>query len=616
MAGLPTAVVKLDDGSGTFPYDVSAFVRLTAGVSIARGRGDEFNTVQPSSLTLTFDNTTGVFTLGSGTYGIAIDQRIRVTETVSGAVTRFTGYVQDWPVTWPSGSDQFALAQVTAVDRLSRLARRTLRSVPEQEILADNPLADYPLSEPTGSVSAGSIDGRGSSALILAGSGAAPTFGTNIGLDALTGASFTGGQYLSGGSLVASANLTVEALFIISANPASGANIVQLPDVTGYALSGLSLAVNNAGKLQGLAIQGSTSGPSVASTASVTDGLLHHGALTFDGTTVTLYLDGVSQGTSTVTTTANVTTRINVGGGTYPATTSPFLLNQAAPFTGTICNVAITASILSAGRILGHANSARTGFATDTADQRIARLAGYAGIAVGDQVLEVGQQPSIAPSLTSGQTALDAIQAVATAEGGLVFFRGDGKLVLQNKEHRPFKALGAASVALTADQINPDATVGGAKNYLVNTATGSRNNGAVQRSVNATSVTAYDEYSSDLSRALLPSDPLMLDVLTWTTGVYGTPRPRLPSFTLDLLTLPNATAQAVLALEIGDLITISGMPSQTPASLGSLVIEGWTETLTHNSWEITFNTVPAAVFYAPIVDTAGATVDSGYPVYF
>jgi hypothetical protein len=87
--------------------------------------------------------------------------------------------------------------------------------------------------------------------------------------------------------------------------------------------------------------------------------------------------------------------------------------------------------------------------------------------------------------------------------------------------------------------------------------------------------------------------------------------------TIDLLTTASAvTAQAVLALEIGDLITITGLPSQTPASLGSLLVEGWTENLTHDSWSITLNTIPSSLFLAPVVDTAGATCDTGYPVYF
>jgi hypothetical protein len=46
--------------------------------------------------------------------------------------------------------------------------------------------------------------------------------------------------------------------------------------------------------------------------------------------------------------------------------------------------------------------------------------------------------------------------------------------------------------------------------------------------VNAAGVTANEEYPVDLSRALLPSDDLVLNILQWTTGKYGTPAPAYP----------------------------------------------------------------------------------------
>jgi hypothetical protein len=49
---------------------------------------------------------------------------------------------------------------------------------------------------------------------------------------------------------------------------------------------------------------------------------------------------------------------------------------------------------------------------------------------------------------------------VSTAEGGLVFIQGDGKLVMQNKDHRVLKAIGTAALTLTADQIDPDVAPG------------------------------------------------------------------------------------------------------------------------------------------------------------
>jgi hypothetical protein len=98
---------------------------------------------------------------------------------------------------------------------------------------------------------------------------------------------------------------------------------------------------------------------------------------------------------------------------------------------------------------------------------------------------------------------------------------------------------------------------------------------------------------------LLPTDELVLNRLTWLTAMYGT-RSRISEFTLDLLTLPQATVQAALALEIGDRVTIS-----SPAEPVALVDRrpdrrghhrGAEASVEQAEVELTFNTVPAALF--------------------
>ena len=67
MAGLPTVQVLLDAATNdrSFPYDITGFVSLDAGVGIStRGRSDELSAAQPVTCTLTLDNTDGRFSLG------------------------------------------------------------------------------------------------------------------------------------------------------------------------------------------------------------------------------------------------------------------------------------------------------------------------------------------------------------------------------------------------------------------------------------------------------------------------------------------------------------------------------------------------------------------------
>lgn len=59
---VPTVQVLLDDGTSTWQHDVTSYVRLVDGIGINRGRQDEFADVQPSTCSLTLDNTDGHFT--------------------------------------------------------------------------------------------------------------------------------------------------------------------------------------------------------------------------------------------------------------------------------------------------------------------------------------------------------------------------------------------------------------------------------------------------------------------------------------------------------------------------------------------------------------------------
>lgn len=88
MTGLPDLIVTLDDGSGTWPHDVTAYVRMVDGIGITRGRSDEFADIQPSQASLNLDNADGRFTVGDPTYGFALDQPIRISYGLPGGVNR------------------------------------------------------------------------------------------------------------------------------------------------------------------------------------------------------------------------------------------------------------------------------------------------------------------------------------------------------------------------------------------------------------------------------------------------------------------------------------------------------------------------------------------------
>lgn len=589
MTGLPTILVKLDDGTGTFPHDITAYVHMPTGIGVDHGRQDEFATVEAARLSLRLDNVDGRFTIGAPTYGIHVDQRIRFTETVGATVSkRFTGYVQDWPLSWPSPTATMATVTVSAFDRFTRLARRKLRSLVENEILLDNPVAYYTLGEPEGSASAGGTSGNGEPPLVQVGAGTAVVFGTAT-TDELTSATFAGGKYLRAPIVFKSIDNCAGFFFLIASAPPG--------DRTVFTAGLLSLVVNASGQV---------SLGSITSAGSLADNTRHHAFLVRSGGTGWLYIDGVLVGSAAqpgwpaVATT--VTGDVTVGGA---APTN-------VPAACVVAHAAVWDAAVAAGRIAAHAEAGLSGFAAQTADARIRNLASYVGLTAGDLDLEASTT-TIPTQATAGTSPLDAMRRVETAEGGVLFVAGDGRLTFHGRTHRALAATGTPALTVAAADVDhDDLVISTDKQYLQNTVTGTRTGGATQTVVSATSVAIYDEYPADLTDLLVATDDEVLARINWQVAAYDDVAPRLSSVTIDLLTVSQAIRQAVLALEIGDRLTVSGLPTQSPIATADLIIEGWSERVSSGVWSITFNTAPAEMFHAwvlgdPVYGVLGST---------
>jgi hypothetical protein len=507
---------------------------------------------------------------------------------------RFTGYVEEWPTDWPTGGDTYSTAQVTASDRFKRLGQAAkLKSIIEQEYLADAPAAYFTLGEPTGATTAGdtSKNGLGFLSTVQLGTGGTLTFGANTGpgTDGMPAPAFTpvdaaNGKYLSGPATTGFiSSSTVETFFLTSA--AVIQSVVRLDNGNN---SWLQLFILSTGQAYVNVWNGVNAGITpITSAASFNDGNTHHLAVTQSlsaGTvTVTLVVDGVSVGTNTYA--APFLTSFSalwVGGSGF----------SSAMFNGTIAHVAIYTSALSVARLAVHAAAGLTGFSGERSDQRIARLAGYAGVLTAEQSLEVGSSTSIASVDITGAAPLQSMQDVTATEGGVLFIDGQGLLTFQSRGHR-YNATSAATI--TAPDTDPSLRFISNDALLVNDVTVGRPGGATVRAVDAASIIDYGKASPPGGpiTLLTTSDNEVADAANWKANANSDVTPRLPNLTVDLLTSPGLYA-TVLLLELGSRITLSGLPAQAPASSVDLFIEGWTETITSGGWVIAFNTSPAA----------------------
>lgn len=584
--------------------DVTSKTRcVTDLVSITYGRGDRYETVQPAHVSLTLLNVDGRFTPGnvSSPYypNVKKGRRIRVSVTHNGVTyTRFTGFVDEWPVAWADASATVADVRISASSRMAQLGRgRTLPSIIEVEYLQDDPIAYYPLGEEQGSTKAGNVStvvqpqmtvtpfGGGSNANLSFGSATGP------GTDSLTAALFTrvsatAGAYLStslqGFTSGADPSVLLEA-FMLS-NQTQEMGIARLDGGTGLYLT---LGTSATGKLTAsYATPSSGVAYTLTSAATITDGATHHVAVrqtTAVGvTTPTLFLDGASVGTTTFASSQfDFTALIGGGGG----------VNSA--YAGTLSHVAAySGSAITDSRVQQHYLAGSTGFLGESSGNRVHRLAIYAGVPDNEIDFETGLSLSIVNQDTNGQIPLQMMQDVASTEGGVLFDSGAGLLVFQGRSHR-YNASSAVTVRTLAE-LRPGLEPRLDDTGLANDVSASRSGGVSVRSVDTASVDEYGTYREEI-QLLTTDDNEVADAASWKVYTASTPQVRVPVAVVDVGNASTAQKTALLSLEIGDRITLAGLPVQAPASSMDFFIEGWTETISADEHLISFNLTSAAL---------------------
>jgi hypothetical protein len=612
MTGAPTLAAYLDDGSGTFPYNVTQYVRLTAGITLSRGRSDEFDDVDAAQVALRLDNKDGRFSLGSATYGCIPDQRLKLIVTKGTGSRTYLGYVQSWPTQWDGPLGGLAFATITALDVETRLQRHKLGSMVSGETLTSGHfvIAYYPLSEPDGSTSAGDLSGNGWPPLTPTGSGTPVDFGGGTGPTWTedTAALFAGGKYLTSPlNYPDPRNLWSMAAFFATTSASMG--IVNLYGSETPTTGRVTLGINGSGKLQAECYSAATGVTLTAvSSASVNDGNVHLAGARFIAsgalTTLELYLDGVLADSATASTVATST----VTGKTLDVGSAAG--SFAAPFSGSISHVQVRLTTIDMAAL----NAAgTTGFAGETAAARLARIGTYAGVATSSTATT-----PMAGQRFTGTAVWDLMQEVAEAEGGLLYINQTGAVVLKSRTELWAKAEGTPAFTTPVTNVNDeDLTVVGDKTYLKNRVTGTRDGGAQQQYDNAASIAQYDVYDSDLGTLIVLTDAEVFDRCAWQANVYGQVSARMSSVTIDLFTRSTAVQQAVLGIELGDRMQITTMPAQSPVSTVDLIIEGWSETITEKSWTRTFNTAPAKLQQPfRLDDSTFGVLDGPYPIAY
>lgn len=536
-------------------------------------------------------------------------------------VHRFDGYVDEWPVEWPSGGDNDSRSAVRAFDLQSRLSRtRLLESVIAETYRLDEAGWHFPLSEGDGSASAGDRTGTGSKlAVAQYGTGGELTFGsgTGPGTDGASAPTFTpvdryNGLFLAGVTPALDAfSLGRTLVASVLSSTLSVQRVSSWLDVWG---SGLILQLDATGHAVARWVNpwAPSSDRTVTSAGIYADGRTHtmHATVSDDdaGTaTLRLFVDGVERGTAaTFPTNAAwsflpVLTRVEVGGS-----------GIGDMFAGTISHVAGFAAALSV-ETADHHEAATGGFAGERSDERIARIASWINLPAALMNLDVGDS-TIGHVDSTGKSPWSYMQDVADTEAGVLFIDTTGVLTLHNRT-RGYDSAAPVDVSVSAEVIDPDVRLSSGIAGVVNDLTVSRSGGASVRVVDAASVSTYGVLGESIS-TIGDSDLDVLNRANWELATRSTPVVKLPELTLDGLAEPGSSA-AVRALDIGSRVQITGMPSQAPSSAADLRVQGYTERIGAGGWTLTANTTPFLPV-APLIlddDPRGRTDSTNRIVY-
>lgn len=514
---------------------------------------------------------------------------------------RFDGHVDEWPVSWPGASGNFADAQITATDMLARIGvrqERGLRSVVSETMMLAEPVACYPLSEPEGSTAVADITG-GMSILSQhqVGTGGSITFGGSTGVptDGAAAPLFSPVDWANGVILKGSApsipysfGLTLVAAVRVASAPAVGVVAASIADNWGNRLSvGFDTATGKARALYDT----NTGNTQVLSAANYADNATHLLAVTASQsggtTTIRLVVDGVAVTSATTSSPLAWFANVTIGG-------EP----QYRVLDGTISHVAVYASVLSDAQLLEIRDAQTTGFANERTDERIARIASWCGIPTSRLQLDVGNS-QVSHVDCTGLNPLEYMRKVEATEAGLLLAGADGALVFLNRA-RSYDA------SVTATTV-PSRMLGGDTRLVQNLAhvrndvTGTRPGGPSQRAYDQDSIDNYGTLSESVE-LLAIDDSNLLSAVQWRLQQAKDPAVRVAALTLDAFTDPTYSPAILADVEIGTRVAVTDMPTQAPASSLDQSVQGYTETITESSWTLAVNGRPFLALVALIAD--------------
>jgi hypothetical protein len=576
------------------PFDVSLtwtdITQYVQGFSTTMGRQHELQQVNPSTATITLVNepvgptnggrfspwNTGSPYYYSGT-GLTPGHPIRITATWQGITYPvFYGYIKSWI---PAYSGTRSSVQLQCYDVLALLNLNTMDTGQyETTVIATPPVAYYQLADGFGATSA--VDTMGGAAAVTSG-GASVAFGQPglVKSDATTSAFIQAGSNLRLASGVVSGTHVSVTGWIDTSYSSTVHNIVWLTGAVQLILGTNSGAGQASGTIGGVSVFG---GPNVC------DGQIHFLALTYDGKTIRVYVDGALVAFKAAT--ASVT-----------ATTALLAVETTGNQNSLYAHIAIYNVVLTQSQIVNQYAIATAGWVQQDSGARVSAVLGLAGVPAVQKNIGAGNiqvQAVTAPPKT--QSVMSYLNTIVATERGMLYQDASGVVQFRNRHYVYENSAANTSNAVfgysTGLRYLAAGIVPGIDDVdLWNNIPVAKQGGQAQTAADATSQLRYGKRTlSGYSSLLFVYDQ---DASTLAGGLlyqYKAPMSRVRSLSVDSTISSGVALPQMLGRRLLDRITIQWRPldgSSVDFNQQSL-IEQITHTVTPEVWTTTFAVTP------------------------
>lgn len=566
-----------------------------------RGRNDELGQVQASTCSLTLTNSDGYLTPDGTTApspylgNIDSGRRLVLLRQVGGVYyPEWTGTTESWDQSIHSNG-KWSEVQVQATDGFSFFGKPILPPLPA-EIMLDKPDAYLRLNEPKGSTSAGSIAGDGGAAAIATskfGSGGSE-FGADNASEVLdTGKTSDDGQSwlsLNPSTVVGTQEPgnVLDFSNVPAANPYSNPFVgwtmeiwARMPKDPPAETMILYRSAKYGGGFEyhsGFQVELGTDGriylkSPVATLAVTAFGYTYFQKPTTIPITVTWDTAGGANGSVTLGTSFETTTPVVLAGSPFTAGVPDRVWVGGFYQSGrktlqyawkeSIAHVAFWRRPLSTVRQSAHAVVGRSGGTSESEGNRIGGVADLAGWPVAWTRVDIGISDLMDRSWAAA-SALALIQDIAKQTSAIVIMDAAGKLVMRNRHARVnmpasviFRAADGTSIAAR------DFTPKKDNQFVENSIRVSQTGGATTALSDAISIRRYGEQPADDLEVATTSAEEVVALGRWRVETRKDNRARVSSLSLQ----PGARAAlwpVVLTLEVGDRVSVQGLPTLAP----------------------------------------------------